>query len=31
MASAFDRSLIEPLLVLTALGAFLALPFLIPA
>ena len=31
MALAFDRDLIEPLMVLTALGVFLALPFLIPA
>jgi hypothetical protein len=31
MALAFDRSLVEPLIVLAALGVFLALPFLIPA
>jgi len=31
MASAFDRNLLEPLLVLSAVALFLALPFLIPA
>jgi len=31
MASAFDRNLIEPLIVLTAVAMFLLLPLLIPA
>ena len=31
MALAFDRNLLEPLLVLSAVGLFLVLPFLIPA
>jgi len=31
MALGFDRSLVEPLLVLSAVAQFLALPFLLPA
>ena len=31
MALAFERNLIEPLLVLSAVALFLVLPFLIPA
>jgi hypothetical protein len=31
MALSFDRILLEPLIVLSAVALFLALPFLIPA
>jgi hypothetical protein len=31
MALSFDRSFVEPLLVLSAVALFLVLPFLIPA